>query len=123
MAAGRRERLETAVLDFFRAAEERDFDAFRAGFAPQAVIVQNGEPVALDDLVKWTEEGIRGVRYSHARRIVTDDAVVEQHTATVTLPNGQEFTPPEVCVVFRFDEAGRFVRVEEYAPLTAIPRG
>lgn len=114
--------LEARVDRFFRAAEERDFAAFRAGFAEDAEIFQNGEALTLDELVAFAEQGTRSVRYVDVRRIVTRDAVVEQHRAEIVFPDGTPYASRDLCVVFRFDADGRFTRVEEYAPAQGVPR-
>lgn len=54
----------------------------------------------MPDLVEWTQKGVAGFRYDDVRRLISEDAGVEQHSVTVTLPGGKVFTPPEVCVVF-----------------------
>ena len=114
--------LEASVDRFFRAAEARDFEAFRAGFAEGAAIFQNGDALSLDELVAFAEHGTRSVRYVDVRRTVAKDAVVEQHRAEIVFPNGSDYTSRDICVVFRFDEDGRFERVEEYAPTQGVPR-
>jgi len=114
--------LEAAVERFFESAATGDFDTFRACFAKDAEVFQNGEQLTVDQLVEWSQNGVEGVQYSDVRRTIAEETVVEQHRVEVILPGGQKFSPPEVCVVFRFDTAGLFSRVDEYAPLTAIPR-
>ena len=46
------------------------------------------------------QKGVSDFRYDDVRRLISEDAVVEQHSVTVTLPGGTVFTPLEVCVVF-----------------------
>ena len=114
--------LEAAVDRFFRAAEARDFETFRSGFADAPEIFQNGDALGLDDLVAFAQKGTKSVRYVDVRRIVADGAVVEQHRAEIVFPDGTPYTSRDICVVFRFDADGRFSRVEEYAPLQGVPR-
>ena len=114
--------LECLVDRFFRAAEARDFEAFRAGFAAGAAIYQNGDALSLDELVAFAEKGTRSVRYVDVRRVVANDAVIEQHRAEIVFPDGTPFTSRDICIVFRFDEDGHFARVDEYAPLQGVPR-
>ena len=120
--ANRSADLEASVDRFFRAAEARDFDAFRAGFAEGALIFQNGDPLSLEELVAFAERGTESVRYVDVRRVVSGDAVVEQHRAEIVFPNGTPFSSRDLCVVFRFDDEGRFMRVDEYAPTQGVPR-
>jgi len=122
VANDRAQQLEAAVERFFESAAKSDFDTFRACFAKDAEVFQNGEQLTVDQLVEWSQNGVEGVRYYDVRRTIADETVIEQHRVEVILPGGQKFSPPEVCVVFRFDAAGLFSRVDEYAPLTAIPR-
>ena len=75
---------------------------------------------AVSERFEWMQKGVSDFRYDDVRRLISEDAVVEQHSVTVTLPGGRVFTPPEVCVVFQFTANGRFSRVNEYAPLTRI---
>ena len=71
---------------------------------------------------EWTQKGVAGFRNDDVRRLISEDAVVEQYSVTVTLPGGTVFTPPEVCVVFQFTANGRFSRVNEHAPLTLFQK-
>ena len=55
---------------------------------------------AVSERFEWMQKGVSDFRYDDVRRLISEDAVVEQHSVTVTLPGGRVFTPLEVCVVF-----------------------
>ena len=54
----------------------------------------------MSERFEWMQKGVSDFRYDDVRRLISEDAVVEQHSVTVTLPGGRVFTPLEVCVVF-----------------------
>jgi hypothetical protein len=106
------------VGDFFALIESRQFDGISTLVAPDVRVKQNGNPeYGLDGLMAFVagleNEGVR-VQYSDVRRSVGDGFAVEQHVVTLTRPDG-ESASTDVCVVLRFDDEGRIVRLDEYA--------
>ncbi|MFK7897086.1 MAG: nuclear transport factor 2 family protein [Myxococcota bacterium] len=102
------------VTRFFDLVEARDFAAFRAAFAPNARIHQNGTPLGLDQLVQSTEAGSKSVRYLRRRSFAGEAAGVEQHDVEIELVSGETVLVRDVCVVFRFDSKGRIAEIDEY---------
>jgi ketosteroid isomerase-like protein len=109
----------------FGAFVAHDLDLAESMMAADAVVVQNGNSMA------WAEartmiEGITQVigdhRYEEVRRVVGENAIVEEHQVRSTTPAGHalELT---ACVVVRVDAAGKVASLDEYvdtAPLAAL---
>ncbi|MEZ5339918.1 MAG: nuclear transport factor 2 family protein [Acidimicrobiales bacterium] len=108
---------------FFQLATEQDWDALGALFAPTAVVRQPGTgdfgvAQLLTNLRGLSKAGIR-TAYESPRRVVSSDALVEQHDVRLTRADGVEVVV-DICVVMRFQPDGLIVRVDEYFDSAAI---
>lgn len=108
---------EALTEQFFRLLEAGDADGAAAMFADDAAFWKNNDaaldPAAFRQHVAGIfAQGIT-VTYESVRRIVTSDAVVDQHVARMKHPGGQEATG-SACVILRFDNDGMIVRLDEY---------
>lgn len=107
-----------AVLDrTFGAAEANDWDTFRAGFADEAVLVQNvgieqSIDEAMETLPRFTADGTT-LRYENVRRVRGPASITEMHDAVFVKPSGREVRI-DICAVVQFDDEARIVRVDEY---------
>ncbi len=108
--------LEAIADAFFAAGSSFDWSALGALLAPGVQLRQNGARLTVEDLQKNVEAMAKSVRYSDVRRVVGDDAIVEQHTVTLELHTGQTLELPDVCVVMRVDPQGRITSLDEYLP-------
>jgi len=114
-----------AVADrLFDAFVAHDYDAVIEMMAPDAVVVQNGNSMVLDEalaMIRSVVEIIGQHRYEEVRRVVGDNAIVEEHRVRSTTPGGVELDL-SACVVVRLDNDGKIVSLDEYvdtAPLAA----
>ncbi|HSL74127.1 MAG TPA: nuclear transport factor 2 family protein [Ilumatobacteraceae bacterium] len=110
--------LGARTAQLFDLFESQEFDGLDELLAAGATMKQNGNPehdvTGLMAFVQGLKrEGVR-VQYSDVRRSVGQDFVVEQHVVTLTRPDGKSAST-DVCVVVRFDDEGRIVRLDEYA--------
>ena len=108
---------------FFRLATEQDWNALGELFAPEAVVRQPGSgdfgvAQLLTNLGQLSQAGIR-TAYEKPRRVVSTDAVVEQHDVRLTRADGVEVVV-DICVVMRFRPDGLIVRIDEYFDSAAI---
>ena len=109
----------------FDAFVAHDLDTVEAMMAADAVIVQNGNSMTVAE-ARTMIEGITQVlgdhRYEEARRVLAENAVVEEHRVRSTTPSGHD-VDLTACVVIRVDGDGRVTSLDEYvdtAPLAKI---
>ena len=57
---------------------------------------------------------IESQRFDEVVSLVASEVRVKQHVVTLTRPDGKSAST-DVCVVVRFDDQGRIVRLDEYA--------
>lgn len=104
------------------AAQRSDWDTWQAQFSPSArFAIHPGEEMTVLEALAMTQGvATSGVTWSYANveRIATDNALVEQHDTTLTLPDGRAITV-EACVVYRF-EAGIISRFDEYIDIATL---
>ena len=109
--------LEAVTDQFFEHAAAADADGMLALCADGCRIKQNigdeGGVTELRALVEGLAAGGISVTYSDVRRVVADRAVVEQHLVTLSRSDGVSVAA-DLCVVLRFDDDGRIVRLDEY---------
>jgi ketosteroid isomerase-like protein len=113
-----RPNLETLTDDFFAAIVRHDWDDVEARIHPDARAYQNiggGETDARSTFKKMRRlvESVASIAYENSRRVVAADAVVEQHDVRMTRTDGVDVVP-DVCIILRFDDDGRIVRLDEY---------
>lgn len=100
-----------------------DLDTVEEMMAPDAVIVQNGNRMPFAE-ARVMIEGLVGVlgdhRYEDVRRVIGDDAVVEEHQVRSTTPGGHEIDLA-ACVVVRVDGNGKITSLDEY--VDTVPLG
>jgi hypothetical protein len=115
--------LAARTEQLFSIFESQEFDGLAELFSPDVAVKQNNNPEhGLDGLMAFVgglrNEGVK-IEYSDVRRSVGDGFVVEQHVRTLTRPDGKSASG-DVCVVLRFDDEGRIVRMDEYADSAAF---
>ncbi len=113
-----RPNLETLTDDFFAAIVRHDWDDVEARIHPDARAYQNiggGETDARRTFKKMRRlvESVASIAYENPRRVVAADAVVEQHDVRMTRKDGVDVVL-DVCIILRFDDDGRIVRLDEY---------
>jgi hypothetical protein len=119
--------LVARVEEVFKRASAQDGDGWAAMYASNARIKQNfGEEMDIATALGWLralwDAGI-SYSYENVRRVLGDNAVVEQHNVRLTRASDGLELVSDVCVVIRFDDAGLITRVDEYAdpaPLRAL---
>lgn len=114
--------LGTVVDRLNDAAQRSDWDTWQAQFSPSArFALHPGEEMTVLEALAMTQDlatsGV-GWSYTNVERIVANNALVEQHDTTLTLPDGKAITV-EACVVYRFD--GRVIsRFDEYIDIATL---
>ena len=113
-----RPNLETLTDDFFSAIVRGDWDDVEARIHPDARAYQNvggGETNARSTFQQMRKlvESVASIAYENPRRVVASDAVVEQHDVRMTRKDGVDVVL-DVCIILRFDDDGRIVRLDEY---------
>lgn len=98
------------------AKDAGDWETWRSSFTSDATFtLRPGPAMTVDELlavlVTQREEGHR-FWYGNARRIVSADALVEEHDVTFAAPDTEDRVV-EACLIFRFEE-GRISRIDEY---------
>ena len=121
-----REALETLTKDFFAAITRRDWTDALERIHPDGRARQNiaGEEVNARDLLtsmRGLVESLSAFAYENPRRIVSDEAVVEQHDVRMTRKDGEEIVF-DICVLLRFDKTGKIVRIDEYLDSAPVAR-
>jgi len=108
----------------FAAFVAHDLEVVEAMLTANALITQNGitSPVA-DALTNIA--AIRHVigdhRYEDVRRVVGDNAIVEEHQVRSTTPGG---SPVDLaaCVVVRVNDDGLITSLDEYVDISTFPQ-
>ena len=109
----------------FDAFVAHDFDTVAEMMTSDAVVVQNGNSMAVAEAMVMIESlvGVIGDhRYEEVRRVVGENAIVEEHRVRSTTPDGHD-VDLTACVVVRVDDDGKITSLNEYAdtaPLAAI---
>jgi ketosteroid isomerase-like protein len=115
--------LDALTDRFFVLSAAADGDGVVAMCADDGRFKQNfGEEGGVDTLralVEGTGAAGIAVAYSDVRRLVTESAVTEQHTVTLTRTDGVQVAS-DVCVVLRFDDRGLITRLDEYVDTAAF---
>ncbi|MCZ4650582.1 nuclear transport factor 2 family protein [Gordonia amicalis] len=110
-------RFEGLAEALFGAIERADAESFRACFAPDGVIIQNGgEPRAAQAVAAHignTGPGATRHTYLGIRRQVFDGGFVEEHTVRSVAGNGDVLVR-HTCVVCDVDSDGRITEMREY---------
>lgn len=110
--------LEKLTDEFFDAISRRDWDAVEERIHPDARAIQNivGKETEARGLLRSMRslvESLGALAYENPRRVVGADAVVEQHDVRMTRKDGKDVLI-DVCIILRFGEDGRIVRLDEY---------
>lgn len=102
-----------------------DLDTFVDMMTPDGLVVQNGTPMGVTE-ARTMIEGLASVlgdhRYEEVRRVVGEQAIVEEHRVRSTTPSGHD-VDLTACVVIRVNDDGKITSLDEYvdtAPLAAI---
>jgi ketosteroid isomerase-like protein len=109
----------------FDAFVAHDLDTVAEMMAADAVVVQNGNSMALAEALVMIESlvGVIGDhRYEDVRRVVGEKAIVEEHQVRSTTPGGLD-VDLTACVVVRVNDDGKITSLDEYvdtAPLAAV---
>ena len=116
--------LEDRTRDFFAAIIDRNWSDVLERIHPEARAMQNisGEEVDARELLQSMRglvEALASFAYENPRRIIGENAVVEQHDVRMVRPDGREIVV-DVCIALRFDEDGRIRRIDEYLDSAAI---
>ncbi len=108
----------------FNAFVAHDHDTVIAMMTPDAVLVQNGNSMAVAEAMAMIESLIAIIgdhRYEDVRRVVGENAIVEEHRVRSTTPSGLE-VDLAACVILRLNDDGKIISLDEYvdtAPLVA----
>lgn len=116
--------LEKWTDEFFDAISRGDLDEAQRRIHPEARAMQNvaGKEVGGRELLAGLRpllDMLSGFAYENPRRVVGDDAVVEQHDVRLTREDGREVVL-DVCIILRFDAEGRILRIDEYLDATPM---
>lgn len=109
---------EKLTDEFFAAILRRDWADAESRIHPDARAMQNisGEEVGARDLLvsmRNLVESLASFAYENPRRIVSPDAVVEQHDVRMTRADGASVVL-DVCILLRFGPDGKILRIDEY---------
>ncbi|MDG2333813.1 MAG: nuclear transport factor 2 family protein [Myxococcota bacterium] len=118
--------LEKRTEAFFSAITLGDWQAAADQIHPEAVAIQNivGKETDARELLQSMRgmvESLDSLRYENVRRVVGNDAVVEQHDVCMTRKDGLEVRL-DVCIILGFDPAGIIIRIDEYLDSAAAAR-
>ncbi len=106
----------------FAAFVAHDLDAVEALLAPDATLTQNGASstfAAARPMLEEITQVIGDHRYENVRRVVGDDAIVEEHDVVSTAPDGRAIHLV-ACVVVRVDGDGRITSLDEYVDVSSL---
>lgn len=99
----------------FTAFADSDETAIRALCAEEAVAIQNGTPMKLNSLIRFTlkvNKVIKDFHYEDPIRSATATGFVEEHMVCGTLPDGKPLNIP-ACVVGEIQD-GKITVLREY---------
>lgn len=99
----------------FTAFADSDEPAIRALCAEDAVAIQNGAPMKLNSLIRFTlkvNKVIKDFHYEDPIRSATATGFVEEHMVCGTLPDGKPLKIP-ACVVGEIQD-GKITVLREY---------
>lgn len=107
---------------FFSAIEAGDMETVRDVYHPDVVVWHNTDGIERRDRGQTRDENlalltaltnvIKDWKYDIWFREATESGLVQQHTLSGRLPNGEVFRIP-VCIVLQIQE-GHVVRLDEY---------
>ena len=106
----------------FDAFVAHDLDTVEALMAPDAVLVQNGNRSTFAESRVRLEAIMAMIgdhRYEEVRRVVGDNAIVEEHQVRSTTPAGKRLDLA-ACVVVRVNDAGQIVSMDEYVDTSQL---
>ena len=121
---GKSNDLQRLTEEFFADISARNWQNALSRIHPEARAVQNisGQEVNAGDLLismRGLVESLADFRYENPRRVVGQDAVVEQHDVRMTRRDGIEVVL-DICIVLRFDTDGLITRIDEYLDSGAL---
>jgi len=121
---GKSNDLQRLTEEFFADISARNWQNALSRIHPEARAVQNisGHEVNAGDLLismRGLVESLADFRYENPRRVVGQDAVVEQHDVRMTRRDGIEVVL-DICIVLRFDADGLITRIDEYLDSGAL---
>ena len=121
---GKSNDLQRLTEEFFADISARNWQNALSRIHPEARAVQNisGQEVNAGDLLismRGLVESLADFRYENPRRVVGQDAVVEQHDVRMTRRDGIEVVL-DICIVLRFDADGLITRIDEYLDSGAL---
>lgn len=119
MDASDLDRLAGRLFDAFVA---HDYDLVESMLAPDATLTQNGVTNRFADARPRLEaitQVIGDHRYDDVRRVIGDDAVVEEHRVVSTAPTGRSIDLA-ACVVIRVDSDGLITSLDEYVDVSDL---
>lgn len=101
----------------FEAFVAHDLDTVVEMMTPDAVVVQNGNSMTVAEARVMIESLVAVIgdhRYEDVRRVVGEQAIVEEHQVRSTAPGGHDIDLT-ACVVVRVDGDGKITSLDEYA--------
>lgn len=114
--------LEGIAQQLFDAFVRQDLTAVGEMLAPEAIITQNGSSnpwsaarPQLAAMMDW----IGDHRYTDVRRVVGENAVVEEHRVVSVTTDGKSIDLL-ACVVIRTNDAGLITSLDEYVDTSGI---
>ena len=121
---GKSNDLQRLTEEFFADISARNWQNALSRIHPEARAVQNisGQEVNAGDLLismRGLVESLADFCYENPRRVVGQDAVVEQHDVRMTRRDGIEVVL-DICIVLRFDADGLITRIDEYLDSGAL---
>lgn len=110
--------LEKLTQDFFAAINRRDWaDALERvhpdGRARQNISGEDVDARTLLNSMRGLVESLKSFGYENPRRILGEQAVVEQHDVRMTREDGREIVL-DICILLHFDGDGKITRIDEY---------
>jgi ketosteroid isomerase-like protein len=112
-----------AIADrLFDAFVAHDYDVVESMLAEHATLTQNGVTSSFADarpMLEAVTAMIGQHRYDDVRRVIGNDAIVEEHHVVSTTPDGRDLDLA-ACVVIRVDGEGRITALDEYVDTSAL---
>lgn len=120
------ESLEKSTEAFFAAIAQGHWSEAMGRIHPSASAVQyvSGQEVNARELLQSMQamvESLEHFAYENPRRVVGQDAVVEEHVVCMTPKSGKPIRL-DVCIILRFDAEGRIIRIDEYFDSASVAR-